>query len=148
MNKKEILARIAPCGLACYKCVGFAAGEVQYHSQKTLELLKNFDSYAEKFSKFMPVYNKYPDFKEILKVFSEASCEGCRGGICKFPGCGVAPCIKEKDFNFCYECEEFPCDKMNNDSNLKERWIKMNRRIKEIGLEEYYEETKTKPRYE
>ncbi len=148
MEKKEILKKIAPCGLPCYKCVGFGDGKIKYHSQQLMELLNNFDKYAEKFSNFMPVYKKYPDFKEMLNLFTQGNCEGCREGVCKFQGCGVAPCIKEKDVDFCYECGSFPCDKMDQDSNLKERWMRMNERIKEIGIEEYYEETKTKNRYE
>lgn len=148
MDRKEIVDNIAPCGLACYKCVGFKYGEVKKHSDALEGLLENFDAYAEKFSGFMPVYKKYPEFKEVLKVFSGAACEGCRSGECKFPGCGVAPCIKEKGIDFCHQCENFPCGNMDANPDLKERWIRMNSRMREIGIEEYYKETKKKPRYE
>jgi len=145
---KEILKNIAPCGLACYKCVSFKDGKIRYHSQKLLELLGNFDKFAKRFSSFMPIYSKYPDFKEILKLFSEAKCEGCREGICNNPNCEVASCIKEKAIDFCYMCDDFPCEKMNKIPDLKKRWIEMNNRIKEIGITQYYKETKIKPRYE
>ncbi|MFA4919928.1 MAG: hypothetical protein WC581_11855 [Thermodesulfovibrionales bacterium] len=39
------------------------------------------------------------------------------------------------------------CEKTNFDPNLKERWIKINNRMKTVGVEAYYEETKDAPRY-
>ena len=39
------------------------------------------------------------------------------------------------------------CDKTNFDPHLEERWRKMNIRMKEIGVEAYYEETKDLCRY-
>lgn len=33
------------------------------------------------------------------------------------------------------------------DPNLKQRWLKMNIRMKEIGVEAYFEETRNLPRY-
>jgi hypothetical protein len=53
----------------------------------------------------------------------------------------------EKGVDNCYQCNEFPCEKSNFDENLKSRWINMNKRMKEIGIEKYYEETNDKPRY-
>ena len=36
----------------------------------------------------------------------------------------------------------------NFDSDLHDRWIKMNRRMKDIGVEAYFLETKDLPRYQ
>ncbi|MBC8204270.1 MAG: hypothetical protein H8E87_02020 [FCB group bacterium] len=49
--------------------------------------------------------------------------------------------------DFCFQCEEFPCDKVNFDPDLHNRWLIMNNRMKEIGLEAYYKETKDKLMY-
>lgn len=43
------------------------------------------------------------------------NCKGCRkqkGQIKDFPRCKTYDCVTSKDLNFCYECEEFPCEKL------------------------------------
>jgi len=40
-------------------------------------------------------------------------CSGCRqqeGQILKFPVCKTYECVKSKDYEFCYECADFPCE--------------------------------------
>ncbi|MFX1379279.1 MAG: DUF3795 domain-containing protein [Promethearchaeota archaeon] len=40
-------------------------------------------------------------------------CKGCRaqeGQIHKFPVCKTYKCVTRKGFEFCYECNEFPCE--------------------------------------
>jgi Protein of unknown function (DUF3795) len=147
MNYEEIKKILAPCGLNCMKCQAYAEGDIKGHATALKMLLGSFDSYAKRFSKFLPVFKNYPAFKEILHQFSQANCNGCRKGDCKYPNCGVAMCYKQKDIDFCFQCVDFPCEKSNFDPNLHERWIRMNRRMKEMGVEAYYEETKDQPRY-
>lgn len=83
----------------------------------------------------------------MLQYLTQADCDGCRNGTCKYPGCGVVQCYISKGVDFCFQCKEFPCDKTNFDPHLKERWIMMNKRMKEIGVEKYYTETKDLTRY-
>jgi hypothetical protein len=147
MEYAEILKILAPCGLNCAKCIGFADGEIKKQASDIKKLLESFDSYAERFSHFLPVFKNYPSFKELLNHFAQADCSGCRKGDCKYPNCGVAVCYKQKGVDFCFQCEEFPCNKTNFDSNLNERWIKMNTLMKQKGVETYFEETKNLPRY-
>lgn len=147
MKYQEIMKVLAPCGLNCSKCQAYAEGDIKEHAMELKRLLGSFDVYAERFSKFLPVFKNYPGFKELLNQFSEAGCKGCRKGDCKYPNCGVAVCYKEKGVDFCFQCREFPCDKTNFDPNLHQRWIKMNNRMKEAGVEAYYKETKDLPRY-
>ena len=55
----------------------------------------------------------------------------------------------KKKVTFCYECDEFPCDDPGGiDDDLKERWKNAGARMREIGLEAWYEEIKKRPRYE
>jgi len=147
MEYDELLKFLAPCGLNCGKCMAYADGDIKKHSEELKRLLGSFDSYAERFSNFIPVFKQYPSFKELLDYFAQAACRGCRQGDGKYPGCGVAQCYKDKNVDFCFQCNEFPCDKSHFDPNLKERWIKMNNRMKETGVEAYFEETKDLPRY-
>ncbi len=147
MTYDEIKKILAPCGLNCKKCQMYEDGEIRHHAAEMKRLLAAFDGYAERFSRFLPVYKRYPEFKELLAHFSQANCKGCRQGDCKYPNCGVAKCYKSKGVDFCFQCREFPCAKSNFDPNLHERWIRMGTRMKEIGVEAYYEETQDKPRY-
>ena len=147
MQYKEILKDLAPCGLSCRKCFAYAEGEIGRHSQALQKQLGNFDVYAERFSAFLPEFKDYPVFKEMLGYLAQADCKGCREGTCKWPDCGVHACYKEKGVDFCFQCHEFPCQKTNFDPHLQKRWIAMNNRMKEIGVEAYYEETRALPRY-
>ena len=147
MGYDEILRMLAPCGLHCGKCMAYADGDIKKHAEELKRLLGSFDNYAERFSNFIPVFKDYPSFKELLDYFSRAECKGCRQGDGKYPNCGIAQCYKDKNVDFCFQCNEFSCDKSNFDENLKSRWIKINNRLKEIGVWAYIEETKDLPRY-
>lgn len=142
-----ILDFLAPCGLSCRKCFAYIKGDIAFHSKKLQELLGNFDVYAERFSAFKPEFKNYPSFNKMLSYFAAPDCTGCRQGACKYPNCGVADCYKEKGVDFCFQCDDFPCNKTNFDPHLEKRWLQMNKRMKDIGVEAYYEETKDMCRY-
>ncbi len=147
MEYDEILKVLAPCGLNCGKCMAFKDGEITRNAKELKRLLGAFDSYAQRFSGFDPVFKHYPSFKALLDRFGEANCRGCRKGDCLYPNCGVAACYNEKAVDFCFQCNEFPCEKTNFDPDLKQRWVKMNNSMKEKGVEAYFEESKETPRY-
>ena len=147
MEYNKILDLLAPCGLSCHKCLAHIKGDISFHSKKLQELLGNFDIYAERFSHFRPVFKNYPSFKKMLSHLAKPECNGCRQGACKYPNCGVVDCYKGKGVDFCFQCDEFPCETTNFDPHLKKRWLQMNTRMKEIGVEAYYEETKDVCRY-
>ena len=147
MEYKDILDILAPCGLNCRKCFAYSEGEIKVLSTELQELLGSFDRYAERFSVFIPAFKDYPFFKELLAYFTQADCNGCRKGVCKYPNCGVITCYQQRDVDFCFQCDEFPCERTNFDPDLKRRWIQMNNRMKEIGVESYFQETKDLPRY-
>lgn len=148
MDYKEIVKVLAPCGLNCNKCFAFDAGEIQHHAMKLKTLLGSFDKYAERFVRLVdPVFDNYPAFKKLLDHLTLGDCRGCRKGECKYAGCGVITCHREKGVDFCFQCEDFPCEKSHFDPHLKERWILMNERMKEVGVEAYFEESRNAPRY-
>ena len=148
MKYKEILEKLATCGLNCYKCFANSEGIIRETSIKLRNTLGAFDSYAERFSTFLPLFQNYPSFKDILLYLTRENCNGCRSGSCFYPECGVKNCYKSKGVDFCYQCDEFPCDKSNFDNHLKKRWIEMNKEMKELGVKQYYQKTKDEPRYE
>ena len=147
MERQELLRKISPCGLACYTCTAAKDGAIQAHSQALLRLLESFDGFAEQFSGHEPRLKKYPDFFEVLQLFAKASCEGCRSGQCPYPGCKVQPCITDKGYDYCFECEAFPCAKVDFDAALRAKWIAANERMGEIGVEAYFYEVKDRSHY-
>ncbi len=147
MTYEEICTHLAPCGLNCNKCQAYIDGDIRKHAMELKRLLNSFDSYADRFSHFLPVFKKYPAFKELLTFLSNANCKGCRQGDCKYPNCSVLACCAQNKVDFCFQCDAFPCDRTNFDTHLHKKWIAINQRMKEIGLEAYYQETKDMPRY-
>jgi len=147
MKYNDIKRIIAPCGLNCSKCMGYEYGDIKRVASELKKLLGSFDSYAQRFSHAFPVFSNYPAFKDILNHFCAGNCRGCREGGCRYPGCVVAQCHIKEGVDFCFQCGKFPCDKTNFDSNLYNRWLNMNREMKEYGIEKYYDKTKNLPRY-
>jgi hypothetical protein len=150
MNYNQILDALAPCGLSCEKCFAHVDGDIRKYSLKLKEKLGNFEPYAKRFETLLhnPIFKKYPDFNVMLDFFTSENCKGCRNENCRlFKTCGVRGCHQEKNIDFCFECNEFPCNKTNFDENLHSRWIKLNEMIRNIGIEAYYNKTKDKPRY-
>jgi hypothetical protein len=150
MNYNEILDRLGPCGLSCEKCFAFQGGPIEHYSQQLQNALGHFDVYAQRFTTLLnePVFAKYPEFKEMLAHFAEAGCEGCRKSSCQlFKACQVKDCYKEKNVDFCFQCDEFPCDHTGFDEHLQKRWVKMNERMKQVGVENFYQENLPGSRY-
>ena len=147
MEREELLRKVAPCGLLCYTCTAARDGAIRIHSQALLRLLESFDGFADQFSAHEPRLRKYPDLKDVLLLFSEAGCEGCRGGNCMYPGCRVWPCIREKQYDFCFECEAFPCEEVDFEPGLRGKWLSANERMREIGVEAYFSEVKDRSHY-
>jgi hypothetical protein len=150
MNYDQIKLRLSPCGLNCGKCFAFNDGDIKKYSNQLKESLGNFDVYASRFADLLsePVFIKYPDFKELLTYFSSVNCRGCRIETCKiFKNCKVRDCHKNKGVDFCFQCPDFPCDNTGFDQHLLKRSVLINRRMKEIGVEKYYEEIENIPRY-
>jgi len=148
--KYDIKNSFGPCGIFCEKCFAFSNGIIKKSSTALENALGNFDIYAERFSELLnePVFHEYPNFKKLLKYFTSVECNGCRKEQCKlFVNCKVRDCYKIKGVDFCFQCPEFPCNNTGFDEHLYKRSIKINLRIKEIGIEKYYEEIKDTPRY-
>lgn len=147
IDRETVKQNLGACGLSCAKCMAYVHGDIGRHAAELQRLLGDFDRYAKRFSAFKPVFNNYPAFKEMLAFFATPGCRGCRQGDCLYPNCVTTTCHKEKGVDFCAECPEFPCDRVNFDPDLRKRWIQMNERMKEVGPEGYFAETKDASRY-
>lgn len=147
MEREELLKRVAPCGLVYYTCTAAKDGAIQAHSQVLLRLLESFDRFAERFAAHEPRLVKYPDFEKVLLLFSEASCEGCRGGNQIYHDCRVVPCITEKQYDFCFECAAFPCEEVDFEPGFRKKWLSANERMREIGVEAYFYKVRDRSHY-
>ncbi|HWP98759.1 MAG TPA: DUF3795 domain-containing protein [Syntrophomonadaceae bacterium] len=147
MEYKEVVSRLAPCGLDCSRCADYADGEIHQLSARLSELLKGYLRVARVRADINPILTYYPQFEEILKSLAQAACSGCRGNNVLCPiECVASQCTREKGVDFCFQCGEFPCSKQI-DPHTQERWLKYNRRMKEIGVEQFYDEQSRRPRY-
>jgi Protein of unknown function (DUF3795) len=150
MDDQQIKTRLAPCGLHCGKCFAFVDGDISKYSKKLKESLGNFEIYAERFVDLLsePAFAKYPEFKELLNILASGECGGCRREKCLlFKDCKVRECSEIKKVDFCFQCDDFPCGNTGFDKHLNKRSVDINLRMKEIGVENYYQEKKDQPRY-
>jgi hypothetical protein len=73
-------------------------------------------------------------------------CGGCRGPADKSwsPGCEFRPCAEAKGDTYCFECDEFPCAKLEAfaaDGYAHHRLAVENmRRMRQIGLDAWIAE--------
>jgi len=143
-----IKSRLAPCGLSCGKCLAYADGPIRdLSTQLAEELGGNFGVYAERFVGMNPVFKKYDEFRELLEYFASGSCSGCREKGCLFKDCKVTLCVKEKGVDYCFQCDEFPCDQHGMPEGLAERWQANNEKMHEIGPDVWFLGCKDRPRY-
>jgi len=150
MDYDFIKSRLGPCGLHCGKCFAFIDGDIKNYSNKLKDSLGDFGTYANRFVDLInePVFNKYRDFNELLTYFASVECAGCRKERCKiFKDCKVRDCHERKNVDFCFECSDFPCNNTGFDQHLEKRSIDINIKMREIGVQEYYNEIKDKSRY-
>ena len=128
-------------------CADYEQGEIKEHSRQLLELLGNYQRLAKMKEEAAPVFGHYREFHEVLEKFAAAGCSGCRGEHVLCPTvCSAHTCHKENDVDFCFQCGQYPCDKQFS-GKLRERWLFINDRMKEIGLAAYCEEQAKQPRY-
>lgn len=152
MEKEKLLDYVAPCSIPCYSCISFKDGPASEGARRVY-------NYSEGWCEFRSAYvpeekreewiKETKRFRDGLKFLGGASCPGCRNnppsnkdGWGYLEGCVIPACVKEHGVDFCAECDEFPCDKICD--KIRESG---SRRIKEIGIEAYFEEKKDVSHY-
>lgn len=143
-----IRSRLAPCGLSCGQCLAFAGGAIQVPSKQLKEALgDNFAEYAKRFEGMNPVFREYESFQNVLDFLATGSCQGCREHGCLFKDCKVPACVKEQGVDFCFECDEFPCDRHGMPAGLAERWQANNESMRDGGVESWFAGCECRHRY-
>lgn len=85
-----------------------------------------------------------------MLILNVQGVERGRVSSCCIKGCIIPECTEKHNVNFCGECIEFPCDKVNTSIYKKtiiDKWLNGNHQIKEYGIRWYYEENKNIPHY-
>jgi len=122
---------VSVCGLNCIKCDIYQAG----HGNEKLR-----NEVIEWFKR---------ERKRILRP-EQIRCEGCRGPLDAHwsDDCKMMHCAKKKGFQYCSECEDFPCTTVNDFASdgvaHHRRTVENAKRMKEIGLETWIAEQKRK----
>lgn len=147
MDYDEIVRRLGPCGLDCSRCAGNANGEISQLSTRLIDLLLNYGKLASLRARSETAFGGYAQFEAVLKAFSEATCGGCRSdNVQCFITCAARTCHKEKGVDFCFQCNDYPCDKEFHD-RIRPRWMQFNDRMKEVGVDQFFLEQNELPRY-
>jgi hypothetical protein len=116
---KEKYKMIAACGIICNLCD-------MRHAPNDPELAKEI---ADWFKKELNKEVKPEDIK----------CSWCKGdrGEHWSPDCWILQCcVDKKGLEFCYECDEFPCEKLIEWSKENEWYTKALMRLKKMKKDE------------
>ena len=146
---KDNVMELAPCGLCCRTCLDYKNGAISECAKELIRLTTGVSEFKHK--------NHFKDADSFdtmlfnINKLANPKCNGCRNGKggCTIDNCCIMDCAYDHKVNFCGECLEFPCDKVDMYSFPKyDTWLKINKQIAEVGATEVYDEVKDKPHYE
>ena len=133
---------IAYCGLYCSECFSHTGiiADLARDLRKAIRE-ERFDKTAESLSSlsFFDDFKKFDDCYKVLGAMVKLRCrKGCRDGGGN-PFCAIRKCCLKKEFEGCWECDEFKdCKKMDFlKTNHGDAYIKNLRKIKSKGKEEF-----------
>ena len=148
ITREQLLQYVAPCSIICYACAECKNGAIARHAQALDTYFDGFDALRgdEGVAQFM----------QTLKflAYHLNTCGGCRSvprsDAC-IKDCFIPECTKEHQVDFCGECGEFPCQKVQqstifNEKNIQ-KWISHNQYIKENGAMTFFQNFKDKSQY-
>ena len=124
MNKnKELNQILAPCGIYCPECSFRVAYETQNRAHLT------------------PMPAKFDKFKGM--ELEQFNCAGCISEN-KFADCKMKQCVTARKLQHCGQCDEFPCELINNFANdglPHHKKAKENLEyVRKHGLDKFFEE--------
>ena len=141
---------VTPCGLYCGNCAFYKDGDVRKHDKDLAILLEGFENLVPIIAEHAPEFRNYEAFGSVLESLSSVQCPGCRAKDVPdhIQDCSFRKCSMEKGVLFCGECKDFPCsDAPQKNPPVAEKWRANGDRLRDIGINQYYEEVRKKPRY-
>ncbi len=84
--------------------------------------MQNFSAFCGLYCAACPMYIETQKGTPVeIENIGPVRCNGCRSGIvppwCN--DCGIKNCARNKKIDFCSQCEDFPCEQMENFKNDK-----------------------------
>jgi hypothetical protein len=133
---------ISYCGLNCAMCSLYLIPDDKIAAERTLNWFKQEGWRPNEMT-----------VEQFMRT-NGRECEGCRGPIdkcwSKDDACHFRSCAQKKQIDYCFDCLEFPCNKIetfkNDDASHHDQAVKNLETMKEIGLEEFIKQKK-KPSY-
>lgn len=135
------------------RCGKYYCALCDYHLGTIVEAARNLLSFIEKYGSLRLILkgNKACNYDELMKgvkwiASHDKPCKGCRlgGGWSWWPDCPVHDCTIQKGIDFCYQCEDFPCQRLKTEPLLerKKAIIETNNQIKALGIEKHLQQLK------
>lgn len=158
MDREKLLHYVAPCSLLCYTCPGLKDGVVAECASKLCRYFEGYYDFndANLPEKFRGMLDEFKVFHNRLERYSRRHCPGCRNNPgantgC-IPGCVVPECVKAHGVDFCGDCPEFPCQKAREffdtvNPVIGADWENGGQRIRDVGIDAYFEEKKDVSHY-
>ncbi|WP_432409567.1 DUF3795 domain-containing protein [Wukongibacter sp. M2B1] len=147
MSYEMAVKELAPCGIDCSRCVAYENGDIVNLSKELKEKLINFEKFAKKMEKLVPAFKDYEGFINILDHFSKGKCHGCRNGDALNTACATKDCHKIEKVDFCFQCGNYPCSNNSYNDDLYDKWKSNNDKMKNNGVEVFYDSQKKRTRY-
>ncbi len=127
---------ITYCGGYCGYCSRWCENASFIYLATTLAELVD----AHGFHYWMPGEVKefdYTEFRKALDFFSKKDswlvCQkGCKRGDGR-PDCEIRKCCQKRGMDLCFDCDEFPCDKVKGNKEM----IEMAKEYEELGEKEW-----------
>lgn len=138
LSDRHIL--VGYCGVYCGACAWYK-GKWREYAEGLLRLM---DAYpVMRWEDEIPF--DYEEFEKGLNwlINDRRVCQGCRSGD-NLLTCEIQDCVKNKGVDFCYQCEDFPCDKLFEIQRDHPDNIENIMRIQMIGIEEWIQEEENK----
>lgn len=113
-------AHIAKCGYRCDLCPAFKSEMTEADKQDISRAFKQYYGF------FVPPQ----DIK---------TCSGCQSSdVPNDKECPVFPCVMEKGFKMCAECDDFGCDKLKQRMDIVEQIAENKKPIPQDDFEKYF----------
>jgi hypothetical protein len=126
------------CGIYCRTCYWYT-DTMRKPATQLIDVIK---SHSEVAGWINYKGGKSAETIKGLEILSKAACAfNCKGGG-GWDGCPVRTCCVAKGIDFCFECSEFPCEKVWSEKSehanvFTANKIKRLREMKEMGVEEW-----------
>ncbi|MEE9518589.1 MAG: DUF3795 domain-containing protein [Candidatus Adiutricales bacterium] len=133
MKEQDLITYCGSYGGSCARWQGY------YQFRELVSVLNEWVD-AQGYQHWMPRETRefdYNEFKKGLEFFSKKDswlvCHRCCKGGDGNPDCEIRKCCVELELEICFDCLDFPCEKVSENSELIERA----RQYKTLGRDEW-----------